>query len=303
MEAITEYQAAGFALQFMLDTTLSDADRYPLKLHDLIVMDVDPTKAPTDLAWSNDRDRSVDDVTVVGLDGDRYYKPMMVSKDWLPYTGVVMAVDPSGRGTDETAYAVVAMLHGRLFLLAAGGFRSGYSEETLQQLAEIAKRYGVNEIIVEPNFGDGMFNQLLMPIVARIHPCSIVDSERAKGQKEARICETLEPVLSNHRLVVDRSLIEKDYESTLSLPGEQQNRYRLFYQLTRMTRDKGAVAKDDRVDALAMAVHYWTLMMSRDTDKAAAEAKDDAWRREMEDYMDHVVGGSPSTMSVLHRSV
>lgn len=35
------YGRSGFALQFMLDTSLSDADRYPLKLSDLIVDDLD----------------------------------------------------------------------------------------------------------------------------------------------------------------------------------------------------------------------------------------------------------------------
>jgi hypothetical protein len=34
------YGRAGYSLQFMLDTSLSDAERYPLKLQDLIVMNL-----------------------------------------------------------------------------------------------------------------------------------------------------------------------------------------------------------------------------------------------------------------------
>jgi len=40
------------------------------------------------------------------------------------------------------------------------------------------------------------------------------------------------------------------------------HRYQLFFQLTRITRDKGALAKDDRLDALAMAVAYWAKALS-----------------------------------------
>jgi hypothetical protein len=40
------YGRSGFSLPLMLDTRLSDAERYPLKLADLVVMDTDREKAP-----------------------------------------------------------------------------------------------------------------------------------------------------------------------------------------------------------------------------------------------------------------
>lgn len=289
LEQMAEYGASGFALQFMLDTSLSDAERYPLKLHDLIVMDVDPRKAPLDLAWCNDPANVVNDVPTIGFDGDRLYRPLMVGKDgWITYDGIVMAVDPSGRGADETGYAIVAHLKGRLFLLDAGGFTGGYEDPTLIAIATKAREYGVNEIVIEPNFGDGMFNKILAPVVTRIHPCKISETERSKGQKEHRIVDTLEPVMNGHRLVVDRSLIERDFISTEKLPPEHQNRYRLFYQMTRITRDRGAIPKDDRIDALALAVHYWTAAMARDIDKASEQTKQEIMAREMREYWKHV---------------
>lgn len=55
------------------------------------------------------------------MSGDRYYSPMFVSKEeWLPYEGSIMAIDPSGRGRDETSYAVLKYLHGMLFLTESG---------------------------------------------------------------------------------------------------------------------------------------------------------------------------------------
>ena len=301
IEKMAEYGQAGFALQFMLDTSLADADRYPLRLSDMVVMDLNPETAPSSLAWGSDSALTLSDVPTVGFDGDRLHKPFMVSQEWLPYTGIVMSIDPSGRGGDETSYAIVAYLHGRLFLLDAGGFPGGYSDATLEALCYRAKAFKVRKVIVEPNFGDGMFNKLLAPVMNRIYPCTIEDTERSTGQKEMRIVDTLEPVLQQHRLVVDKGLIQRDYDSTKSLPAEKQNIYRLFFQLTRITRERGALRKDDRIDAVALAVHYWTQHMARDTEAEAAKAREEAMEEELRKFMDHVLGRSPQRPSVLHR--
>ncbi|UFS67865.1 phage terminase large subunit [Paracoccus denitrificans] len=302
-EKLAEYGTAGFALQFMLDTSLADADRYPLKLRDLIVMDLDRKRAPVSLAWGSDTALSLSDVPTVGFDGDRFYKPFHVSQDWSEYTGIVMAVDPSGRGGDETSYAIVAFLHGRLFVLDVGGFRGGYEDSTLEAICHRAKEYGANEVIIEPNFGDGMFLKLLAPHMARIHPCKLSETDRSTNQKELRIVDTLEPVMNQHRLVIDKHLILRDYESTTSLPPEQQNIYRLFFQITRITRDRGALKKDDRIDALALAVHYWTKQLAQDTEKAAEQARTEALERELEVFLQHVMGGAPEAPSLIQRVI
>lgn len=285
------YGRQGFALQFMLDTSLADADRYPLKLSDLVVLGLNPERAPGDLVWASSPELVLTDLPAVGLAGDRYHRPAWLGDDWYPYTGSIMAIDPSGRGGDETAYAVVKTLHGRLFLTAAGALPGGYSPDTLAALARVAKAQKVNGIIVEPNFGDGMFNELLKPVLIREgYPVSVEDTERSATQKERRIIDTLEPVMSAHRLVVCRSVIEADYKSTEGLPPEEQVRRRLFYQMTRMTRDRGALAKDDRIDALALAVHYWTSAMARDEAKAASDARAKALKDELTRFVRHVVG-------------
>jgi len=277
------YGRSGYALQFMLDTSLSDKDRYPLKLSDLIVQHLDPKMAPAKFVWCNDPDKMHQDLPLVGLAGDRLYRPMWAANEMAEYTGCVMAIDPSGRGKDETAYAVVKILHGNLFLVDAGGFKDGYSEATLKALSVIAKMHGVTWVRVEPNFGDGMFTQLLKPVMSKIHPVTIDDEKRSTGQKELRIADTLEPLILQHRLIVDAKLFKKDYES-----GEPQ--YQLFYQLTRLTRDRGSLRQDDRLDALAQACGYWVEHMARDTDRAAEEHKEDMLKQELENFMDHALG-------------
>jgi hypothetical protein len=152
--------------------------------------------------------------------------------------------------------------HRRLFLLDCGGFRGGYSEAVLTTFSNIAKDYKVNSIVVEPNFGDGMFNELLKPILQKVgYPVQVVDAERSSAQKERRIIDSLEPVLNQHKLVVNKALILKDYKSTENLASEEVYRYRLFYQLTPITKDKGALMNDDCIDALALGVHHWTEQM------------------------------------------
>lgn len=252
------YGKAGFALQFMLNTNLSDVEKYPLKVADLIVSSLDPNEASISYSWSNERTNRLADLPCVALKGDYYHEPNSRSTETLHYTGCVMAVDPSGRGQDETAYSVVKYLNGYLFVVEVGGYREGYSDGVMQQLANKAKYHGVNEIVIEGNFGDGMFTKLFTPVVIRTHPCAISEVKNY-AQKEARIIDTLEPVMMKHKLVVNTQVITDDFAVY-----EMNQQYSLFYQMTRLSRDRGSLAHDDRLDALTMAIKYWLDQMDRD---------------------------------------
>ncbi len=294
LERENSYGRSGFQLQFMLNTRLSDSDRYPLKLNDLIVLDCNTDVAPEKVIWASSPELIINELPNVGLSGDKYHRPMAVQGQWIPYSGSVMAIDPSGRGSSETAYAVVKILNGQLFLLESGGFLGGYSDETLGKLAEIAKRQQVNRILIESNFGDGMFMQLLKPVMAKTYPVTMEEVKHSV-QKEKRIIDTLEPVLNQHRLIVDRKLIEQDYQSTQNMPPEQALRYQLFYQLTRITKERGALAEYDRLDVLAMAVAYWVEQMARDVDMAIADEKERRLTEALSEFTNHVLGHKPKS--------
>ncbi len=284
------YGRSGFALQFMLDTSISDGDRYPLKLSDLIVFPLDPHRAPIDFMWASGKEQALD-LPTIGLQGDRFHRPGWHSNDVAEYEGSVMFVDPSGRGKDETAYAVLKVLHGRMFLVASGGFKGGYEPPTLRAIMLIAKRHGVHKIIAEPNFGGGMFTALLKSMSQQVYPCTIEDADWSSHQKERRIIDTLEPVLNQHRLVVCPSVVEADYKSTEEYQGDDVQRCRLFYQLTRMTAERGSLAHDDRLDALAGAVSYFERVLAKDTNKAAVEHKDRVIQAELDRFMANAIGG------------
>ena len=274
-ERMLSYGKAGFLLQFMLNTSLSDAEKYPLKLSDLIVTDLDRNETSNKWSWSNSPSLRLNELPCVGLKGDYYYSEFTRSEMVLPYTGTVMSIDPSGRGADMTAYAIVKYLNGFLFVMEVGGYKDGYSDSTTQMLALRAKFWGVNEVVVEANFGDGMYTKLIEPVFARVHPCVITEIKNSM-QKEKRIIDTLEPVMMSHKLIVNKPVITKDFSVF-----ENNNKFSLFYQLTRVSKERGSLAHDDTLDALAMAVAYWVDYMAVDVDKASEELT----RKQLEEWM------------------
>lgn len=301
LEREASYGRAGFALQFMLDTSLSDADLYPLKLKDLLVWSADPDRAPMSLTWGDSVDARLGDYEQVGMNGDRWLKPIYVDKEFAKFTGTVCYVDPSGRGKDETAWAIVKILHGWLYLVCVGGSLNGYDEETLKRIAEDCKRWKVNHVLCEPNFGDGMFTKMLQPVMRNIYPCTVEDADRATGQKEKRIIDVLEPVMMQHRLVVTPEVILDDQKADRypDLSPDQRLKYRLFYQMTRLTKEKGAISHDDRIEAVAGAVRYWVEQMAVDQKSKVEEAKDAALQKELQRHMDHVLGTKPGSPNAL----
>jgi hypothetical protein len=283
MEREMSFGRSGFSLQFMLDTSLSDLDRYPLRLSDIIVTECENDTAPEKLVWG--KDKPCEDIPCVGLNGDRWYRAAAVigATAPKPYHGSVMAIDPSGRGTDETAYAVVKMLNGFLFVTDAGGLPGGYDERTLKELAGIAARQKTNHIVVESNFGDGMFTELFKPHLRAAHNC-FIEEVRHSVQKEKRIIDTLEPVMNQHRLVIDSRVIQRDYETAKT--SDKTLHYSLFYQMSRLVKARGALLHDDRLDALAIAVNYWTEQMAQDADEKIQMARQQAIEERLERFME-----------------
>lgn len=290
-EREAEYGKAGFQLQFMLNTQLSDMERFPLKIRDLIVTDISVDKAPMRLDWLPDYKREHTKLANLAMAGDRFYGPASHSDEFKEYTGCVMSIDPAGRGKDETGYAVVKMLNGFLHVRRAGGLPGGYDVETLTKLARIAKDEEVNHVVIEANFGDGMYTELLRPVMAKIHPC-ILEEVKHSTQKERRIIDTLEPVMNRHRLVFDRQVIEDDFKTAQAYEGDNKYTKCLIYQLTRISYDRGALKHDDRLDALAIAVSYWSERIGQDADKGIAQVREDALDKELERFMEHAIGGS-----------
>lgn len=278
------YGKGGFALQFMLNPNLSDIAKYPLKLRDFIVAALDAVSAPTTWQWLPNPRNEAQGLPLVGLKGDRFHRYESCGTTTSKYEGKILVIDPSGRGKDETGYAVLYQLNGYIFLMDWGGFRGGYEDATLEALAQVGKKWKVNEVVIEGNFGDGMYTKLFSPVMTRVHRCAITEV-KSKGQKELRICDVLEPVLGSHRLIVHEAVIEADYRTACNADGSTDVSYSGFHQLTRLTKEKGSLGHDDRLDALAIGVQFFMDAMEKDSSVGEQEMVADFIESHLEDAM------------------
>jgi hypothetical protein len=289
-EDLLEREAAmgrsNFMLQFMLDTSLSDAEKFPLKMADLIVTSVNPKSAPDDIIWCSDPRNVIKELPTVGLPGDYFYSPMQLQGEWGPYQETICSVDPSGRGTDETAAAYISQRNGYLYLHEVRAYRDGYSDNTLLDILKGCKKFNVTKLVVETNFGDGLVAELFKKHLQQTQQGIDVEEVRANVRKEERIIDALEPVLNQHRLVVDRNVIDWDYNSNKDDAPEKRLLYMLFYQMSRMCREKGAVRHDDRLDALAQGVKYFTDAMSISAQEVIKQRKRDDWNDLLEAFIE-----------------
>ncbi len=304
---LVEYGPAQYALQFMLDTSQAAANIHPLKLRDFIVYDVDSTVGPDYITWAGTDEYTMDHLSRVGLDGDRFQGPMKVAEEYSPWEMKLMYVDPSGRGRDQTAVCVVYVLHGTVFIKKWAAFEGGYDPVTLTKIAALAKEFAVREVKVEDNFGDGMWTQLFAPVLRKVYVtpdgagCSLTE-EKVTGQKEIRAIETLEPPLAAHRLVIDESVVrEVTARKDASLDKDAVFKSG-FYQMTRLTREKGCLKWDDWLDAFAGAVRATISTVGRDAGLAAQTAKQERFEIELQKFMENA-GGKMYQPAAWHEKV
>lgn len=253
-------------LQFLLDATLSDIERYPLRCADLMVATIDQY-LPEVVVYEKAKHLALDDLPCVGMAHDpRFYRPAQV-EGTVPSAEVptVMALDPAGGGSDEFAWAIVKAWAGNYYLVESGGRLGGVSENLWQKIASLAKQHHVNEILVETNFGGlEVYAQLLKPYLVKAGAQCRVEPIRSNQRKELRIIDTLAPVMQTHRAVVDRRVVEQDAELLKAAVEDKDSSYSLFFQMTRLTADRGSLLHDDRLDAWAMCIQWFQEQAAQD---------------------------------------
>lgn len=88
-------------------------------------------------------------------------------------------------------------------------------------------------------------------------------------------------------LVIDEDVILNDWASTSHHPADKRQLFTLMFQLTKVTRDRGALVKDDRLDALAGAVSYWVGALSQDSKLQEQAIRDAEYARWAADPLLH----------------
>lgn len=277
---------AYFQLQHMLSTHLSDALRFPLKPEKLVVIRPAGESFPIHLVRgfgdSHAKDFSVCDFPF------KLTIPHEISSETSKLSSIWAYVDPApgGANADETAYAIGGYLNGTVYLLSAGGVPGGYEEEKLEALAKALARFKLDGLTIEKNMGYGAFRQIFTPILRKHIQCQLED-DLVTGNKEARIINTLSPIMGRGALVVSEDVIEEDRDRCAVYGASVRQTYSLFFQLAKMTQVTNALIHDDRVDALEGLCRHFQDALAKDQDKGLKAAKERAWKELVKDPCGH----------------
>jgi len=266
-----------YALHYMLDPRLTDELKFPLKLKDLIVMNIDPIDNPIRITYSTEA--KINRLKHRGFSSDYFVQPAWTSEERATFDFTILAVDPSGRGLDNTGYAVISLMGGKLFYRTFGGLVGGYDDDSLHTLVGLAQHYKVNAVVCESNFGDGAYTAMLTTkLLEADYKCSI-EEVRATVQKELRIVNTLEPLMNQHRIIVDRDALEADFN--------KNTYYSLTYQLTHMMKKKDCLKgkHDDIIDVFELGASFLVEYMANG-DKTAMERYADDRAEEISKMME-----------------
>lgn len=285
-----EWGATEFDRQFKLFLDAGVGRGNPLKMRDLIVLDIprsNPPKLPSDLQYAPIPANALSNLKVDGMTGDSICYAPGVAGQWLPVEDTICWIDPSGEGTDETTWTIAATLMGYVALLWQGYSLDGHTPGTMMNIAIDCQAWGVGTVKVESNFGQGMFGELLKPVFHEIkHPVTILDERQGTQSKEQRIVTTMEPLSTAHRLIVNAEMLRRDFEVLYDHVEDGKRRYyRWTYQFSRMTTHRGCVAHDDRIDGSASAAKHFVGILQR----ALADAKKAGQEKLLEAEADAII--------------
>ena len=284
---------SAYRLQFLLDVSLSDANKYPLKQKDLLVLQVN-NKAPMDMIWSTAKEYKLD-YENKGFQGDALYRPWRVEDEWKEFEKTIVCVDPSGRGKDETAILVLSALNGYIYLRDIyGTVDTGYDSKVIDVIHRFVKDYAADALVIEDNFGDGMYTQLVRGHMRERNWEVAIHEIHVKQQKERRIIATVEPVMNQHRLVFTPHAIEQNNKQMEAyalgtVGGEKAVKYDLIYQLTHLTSEPKALSHDDRLDCLSTAVKFLQVFMGN-TPKSGLDSLANKTNEEILAELDKILG-------------
>ena len=275
-----------FDMQHMLKRNVKDTSRYPLRLSDLIVMDVLRDKAPVTVMYgkANSKGSTVlTDIPHLGTGDDFLHGPAGVDAIWSPYARNIGYIDPAGRG-DRTGLCCLGVLNGLFFVKGLYGLDGGKTTTHLADIARLLRQHNCREVWYENNndpnntFGPALETELRKLFCDPGHPqfqdgwqCSL-ETDHATRQKELRIIDAIEQVAGMHRLVVDTSVVRPEQNEPL------ENAFQ--HQYSKITKDRGALTEDAKLDALAGALRKVSDQAGTDPDKSREAQLDGDYERD-----------------------
>lgn len=272
-----------FRMQYMLDTTLSDLDKFPIKLDKLLFTNINVEAGLPSMIHTTKAHSALVPVPANYSIRTPMYVADSITGDYIPITNIYMAVDPAGGGIngDETGYAIAGQSGDRIVLLDVGGAKGGYDDECYSALTAVLNKWQPTSILVEKNYGHGSFRKIWdnYNIINSLPTLNIEDVYNT-GQKEKRICDVLEPVINTKKLIVDLDVIENEWSSAMSRDRDDKKTYSLITQMASITREHDCLGHDDRIDALSMVIAKLSDALYNDTnaiESAQKELNDQQW--------------------------
>ena len=278
---------SNFQLQFMLDTTLSDSEKFPLKNADLIVTAVNPSLAPDSMVGQLIQQTSLKTLPLsvyLEIISTAQCESQRVNGSLTQRQSAQLIHRVEDQMRQQQLY--ISQRNGFLYLHEMRAYRSGYTDDTLLDILRGCKKYKATTLLIESNFGDGIVSELFRKHLQQTKQAINIEEVRANVRKEDRIIDSLEPVLNQHRLIVNRSVIDWDYKSNQDQPPEERLMYMLFYQMSRMCREKGAVRHDDRLDCLAQGIKWFTDALAISAQENINMEKREEWNDMLESWAD-----------------
>lgn len=165
------------------------------------------------------------------------------------------------------------------------------TDENMEYLCEVVKKYNVGAIRCESNMGHGAFEKLLLAALNKAGLSHVgVTGEYSIGQKERRIINRLVSPMQRHRVVVYPEVFAVQRRLSSAYSAEKRAAVDVFHQLANITTDRDSLEKDDRLEAMAGAVSLWHTVLAQDETKAAEARKAAEVRAFLENPMGYVGG-------------
>lgn len=263
-----DYQQAGFQLQFMLDTSLSDALKQTLHIRDVIFFHGSPQSAPEYLHWSNHSRHLAELPMDFPLARAQLYLAADFSDTYVPFTNTKAFLDPAGGGSDESVIVATASVGPFIHVIGMHVYHGGQTEENIKAAVEWCAEMGVQHITIEDNMGHGAVTNMYRGEIKRQALAIGCEGTYSSGQKEVRIINRLSPILQRHRVVIHWSVVEEDLRLCRGMNNGGRE-YSLFWQMQNLTQDKNSIPHDDRIETLSAAVYLHAEVLQQDEHEEA----------------------------------
>ena len=243
------YGKSQFALQYQLDTKLLDELLFPLQSRNIRIVPIGLEKAYTKYKFGGTFEEKG---YTLGIG-----KPS--TENMYPYDQIICSIDTAGKGICENSSTILKTLGGNVFIADSMNHKDGFTDETFNEILKMCKRHYVSLIVVESNYSNGLWANLLIKHLKEEKLEIGVEEIFSKGKKAKRIVASVEPFLTAGKLYADKDWFIRE------MSNPHQN---LFQQLESIDPESLTSNQDDRADSLALGLAHLQSNLGVNEDRA-----------------------------------